>query len=156
MEIEVPSFGVRAVATLYDDWSAKTISALKTSLPFSGPAIHAMRAGREVFTLIPKPAEDPGPENQSVFPVPGDLYLFHQPEGYRAFEIPTHLRAEKHTTEYWHIAVWYGRDSFPMTPTGVYPGNHFGEVTEGLDELAVACERIRFEGTQDMSFRLID
>ena len=41
------------------------------------------------------------------------------------------------TTEYWHhIAIWYGRDSFPMSPTGVHPGNHFGEIEEALRQLA--------------------
>jgi hypothetical protein len=29
----------------------------------AGPGIHAMRAGRQVFTLIPAPAADPGEEN---------------------------------------------------------------------------------------------
>jgi hypothetical protein len=156
MEIVVPKYGARALARLYDEWSPKTIAALRSSLPFTGPGIHAMRAGREVFTLIPAPASDPGPENQTVFPVPGDLWLFHQPEGYRPFEIPAHLRAERGTTEYWHIAIWYGRDSFPLSPTGIYPGNHFGEVEEGLLELAEACERIRFEGVTDIAYRILD
>src|SRR5438034_3344062 len=85
MEIEVPDFRVRAVARLYDEYAPKTIKALATVLPFTGPGIHAIRAGREVFTLIPGPRTDPGEENQSVFPIPGDLYLFHQREGYRPY-----------------------------------------------------------------------
>jgi hypothetical protein len=154
MRIEIPAFGAAATARLYTEYTPKTIEALRSSLPFTGPGIHAMRAGREVFTLIPSPAVDPGAENQSVFPAPGDLYLFHQPEGYRPIDLPKHLRAEQHTSEYWHIAIWYGRDSLPMTPTGLYPANHFGEIIEGLDELAVACERIRFEGVQPVTFEI--
>jgi hypothetical protein len=154
--IEISDFGARAVARLYDDYAPKTIAALRTSLPFRGPGIHAIRSGREVYTLIPKPKLDPGKENQSVFPAPGDLYLFHQPEGYRPMDVPLRFRAEKHTTEYWHIAIWYGRDSLPMTPTGLYPANHFGEIESGLTELAEACERIRFEGVREISYTFVE
>ena len=156
MRIEVPAYGAVAIARLYDEFAPKTIAALRTSLPFTGPGIHAMRAGREVFTLIPAPTTDPGAENQSIFPIPGDLYLFHQPEGYRPMELPAWVRAAKGTTEYWHIAIWYGRDSFPMSPTGIYPGNHFGEIEDGLKGLAEACERIRFEGVKDIRYTIID
>ncbi len=155
MEIRVPKYGARAIAALYDDHASNTVKALATSLPHTGPGIHAIRAGREVFTLVPAPHFDPGPENQSIFPIPGDLYLFHQAAGYRPIEIPTEFRADKTTTEYWHIAIWYGRDSYPMSPTGVAPANHFGEVIEGLSDLASACERIRFEGVTDVSYRLV-
>jgi hypothetical protein len=155
MEIEVPDFGVVATARLYDEYTPKTIKALDSVLPFTGPGIHAIRAGREVFTLIPTPKFDPGAENQSVFPAPGDLYLFHQPEGYRPMDVPLRYRAEKGTSEYWHIAIWYGRDSLPMSPTGIYPANHFGEIEHGLPQLAEACERIRFEGVRNVTFRIV-
>ena len=156
MEILINEFGARAVAQLYEAHAPKTVKAVASVLPFTGPGIHAMRAGREVYTVIPSPATDPGAENQSVFPIPGDLYLYHQAEGWRAIDVPTRLRAEKDTTEFWHIAIWYGRDSFPISPIGIDPGNHFGEVEEGLPALAEACERIRFEGLQDVTFRLLD
>jgi hypothetical protein len=156
MEISAPATGARAIARLYTEYAPKTIEALRTSLPFQGPGIHAIRAGREVFTLIPKPAFDPGAENQSVFPAPGDLYLFHQPEGYRPMDIPKRFRADAQTTEYWHIAIWYGRDSLPMSPTGMTPANHFGEIVEGLEELADACELIRFEGVREVSYRILE
>ena len=154
--IEVPDFGARAVAKLYHDYAPKTVEALRSVLPFKGPGIHAMRAGREVFTLVPKPKSDPGKENQSVFPAPGDLYLFYQPQGYRPMDVPLRFRADKGTTEYWHIAIWYGRDSLPMTPTGLYPANHFGEIETGLPELAEACERIRFEGVKEVSYSIVE
>lgn len=156
LEIEIAEFGALARAKLYSEYASRTIEALATSLPYTGPGIHAIRAGREVFTLIPKPRFDPGPENQSVFPAPGDLYLFHQSAGYRPMDIPRHLRAEKNTSEYWHIAIWYGRDSLPMSPTGLYPANHFGEIVSGMEDLAAACERIRFEGVRPISYRLIE
>jgi hypothetical protein len=63
----IPIYGVVAIARLYDEFAPKTISALRTSLPYSGPGIHAIRAGCEVFTLIPAPAIDPGAENLSIF-----------------------------------------------------------------------------------------
>ena len=76
MEILIEAFNTRAVARLYEDYAPKTVEAVSSVLPFTGTGIHAMRAGREVYTLIPNPALDPGEENQSIFPVPGDLYLF--------------------------------------------------------------------------------
>ena len=91
-----------------------------------------------------------------MFPAPGDLYLFHQAEGYRPMDLPKRFRADKTTTEYWHIAIWYGRNSLPMTPTGLYPANHFGEIESGLTALAEACERIRFEGVQNVSYAIVD
>lgn len=156
MEIEVPDVGTRAVARLYDGYAPKTIRALTTVLTFTGPGIHAIRAGREVFTLLPATCDDPGEENQSVFPILGDLYLFHQHEGFRPIELPIRLRAEKGTIEYSHIVIWYGRDSFPLSPTGVYPDNHFGEIEIGLPELADACERIRFEDIRNISYRMME
>jgi len=156
LEIAIPEFGARALARLYDEFAPKTIAALRTCLPYTGPGIHAIRAGREVFTLIPKPKSDPGAENQSVFPAPGDLYLFHQEEGYRPMDVPKRFRADQQSSEYWHIAIWYGRDSLPMSPTGLYPANHFGEVVEGLAVLADACERIRFEGVRPVTYRILD
>jgi hypothetical protein len=156
LEITIPDYGGRAVAELYEEYTPKTIEALRSSLPYTGPGIHAIRAGREVFTLIPGPSVDPGPENQSVFPAPGDLYLFHQPAGYRPMDVPKRFRADQTTSEYWHIAIWYGRDSLPMSPTGLYPANHFGEIVEGLDSLAAACEQIRFEGVRDVTYRFLD
>jgi hypothetical protein len=156
MEIAVPATGARAVARLYDEYCPKTIAALKSSLPYTGPGLHAIRAGREVFTLIPGPDVDPGAENQSVFPAPGDLYLFHQHEGYRPMDVPKRFRADATTSEYWHIAIWYGRDSLPMSPTGLYPANHFGEIVEGLEELADACESIRFDGVKDITYRILE
>jgi hypothetical protein len=154
--LEITIGSARARARLYDDFAPKTIEALRGSLPFTGPGLHAIRAGREVFTLIPSPPFDPGAENQSVFPAPGDLYLFHQPEGYRPMDVPKRFRADTATTEYWHIAIWYGRDSLPMTPTGLYPANHFGEIVDGLEDIAEACETIRFEGVQDVSYRILE
>jgi hypothetical protein len=156
MQIEIPDFGGKAIARLYDEYTPKTIEALRTSLPYTGPGIHAIRAGREVFTLIPGPEFDPGYENRSVFPAPGDLYLFHQPEGYRPMDVPKKFRADATTSEYWHIAIWYGRDSLPMSPTGLYAANHFGEIVEGMESLADACERIRFEGVRDVTYTILD
>jgi Protein of unknown function (DUF3830) len=154
--LEISIGDARAVARLYDEYTPKTIEALRSSLPYTGPGIHAIRAGREVFTLIPAPVTDPGAENQSVFPAPGDLYLFHQHEGYRPMDVPKRFRADQTTTEYWHIAIWYGRDSLPMSPTGLYPANHFGEVVDGLPELAEACESIRFDGVRDVMYRILE
>jgi len=156
LRIEFVEHGIVGTARLYDEESPRTVAALRTSLPFTGPGLHAIRAGREVFTLIPAPSSDPGPENQSVFPIPGDLYLFHQAPGYRPWDVPKKYRADPTTTEYWHIAIWYGRDSIPMSPTGITPANHFGEIIENLTGIAEACERIRFEGVTPISYSMVE
>lgn len=156
LRIEFPAFKVVGRARLYEEESPRTVAALRSSLPFEGPGLHAIRAGREVFTLIPAPGKDPGPENQSVFPIPGDLYLFHQAPGYRPWDVPKRFRADPTTTEYWHIAIWYGRDSIPMSPTGITPANHFGEIVENLAGIAEASERIRFEGVTPIAYSIED
>jgi hypothetical protein len=156
MNIEFPSFGLAGVAKLYTDHAPRTVRALHDVLPLQGPAIHAIRAGREVFSHLPPLSSEPGPENQSVFPAPGDLYLFHRSAGHRTLEQPRRLGERGSPESTWHIAIWYGRDSLPMTPSGLEPGNHFGEIVDGLDRIAEACERIRFEGVVDVRFALVD
>ena len=67
----------RAVAELVDDAAPLTAEAFWNALPLSGAAYHAKWANNEVYILTPPFAErDPGKENATVFPIPGDiLYL---------------------------------------------------------------------------------
>jgi hypothetical protein len=70
MRIEIPAFGVVATARLDDEVSRRhrrppDIAAVH------GPGIHAMRAGREVFTLIPAPHDGPGRREPEHLPDPG-------------------------------------------------------------------------------------
>ncbi len=69
-EIPDPDCKVTAVVRLCEDYAPQTVCALQTSLSFTGPGIHAIRVGREGFTVIPTPRFDPRsgePEHRSRF-----------------------------------------------------------------------------------------
>src|SRR5262249_29256927 len=100
----------------------------------------------EVFAPLPELASLPRAENESIFPAPGDVYLYRRLNGARRTGAPSRLAAIVPPGSNAHLAFWYGRDSLPMTATGRLPGSHVGEIVRGLDDLKQACERIRFEG----------
>src|SRR5215468_7755981 len=73
MEIFFRKRNVRAVATLLDDAAPRTCEALWESLPLEGDVFHAKWANCEVYTLVPPLKSEPGRENQTVYPIPGDV-----------------------------------------------------------------------------------
>jgi len=48
------------------------------------------------------------------------------------------------------LAIFYGAGGRPFTPAGWQPGVVVAQVTGGLEELADACRRVRFEGVGDL------
>ena len=45
------------------------------------------------------------------------------------------------------LAVFYGRNNHLLSPVGYVPANVFATITEGLPELAKACESVWREGS---------
>ncbi|NED68236.1 DUF3830 family protein, partial [Streptomyces sp. SID10244] len=68
---------VTAVARLLDDEAPRTAAAVWDALPLGGQVYHGKFARNEIYALLPSfaPAE-PGPENTTVTPIPGDLCYF--------------------------------------------------------------------------------
>jgi hypothetical protein len=153
IEIIFAKRDVRGVATLLDDAAPLTCAAVWDALPLEGDAFHARWAGREVYTLVPPLGSDPGEENATIFPIPGDL--LYLPVSPASIDIPPERRTGQPIVD---IALFYGRNNYLLGPAGHMPGNLFATVTENLAGLAAACESIWREGSvgERMILRRID
>jgi hypothetical protein len=135
-----------AVAELLEDKAPKTCAAVWRLLrnPLESMAIHAIRAGREVYCEMPQEKTKIPQENLTAYPLPGEiLYLYFPP--YMNPDRPKGL------TE---IAIFYGRDSMSdCIGMGIIPGNRFAHIVENLHGFAEACERIHLEGIERILIR---
>lgn len=139
IEILLEQRGIRAVAELMDDEAPRTCAAVWNALPQSGSVWHAKFANNEIFILTaPFAPEEPGRENGTVFPIPGDLLYFFIPPG---STVPAEVR-EQATNGLVDLAVFYGRNNYLHGPEGFMPGNLFATITEGLKEFAAASHDI--------------
>jgi hypothetical protein len=143
IELSLRQKKVRAVATLLEEQAPRTCAALWELLPIDGETYHAKWAGRELYTLVPPPKVGPGPENATITPIPGDLLYFDVPAD--SIDLPVAMRkANPHGLV--DVAVFYGRNSFLLSPQGFMPGNLFATITEGFAEYAEACGELFREG----------
>lgn len=149
IEIALERRGVRAVAEMLDDEAPKTCQAVWDALPVTAGTYHAKWANNEIFVLVPPFAEtEPGRENATVFPIPGDLCYFFIPPGAAA---PAELRAQCDRTGLIDLAVFYGRNNYLLGPEGHMPGNVFATITEGLKAFAAASQDAFRHGMADES-----
>ena len=138
--------GVSCVAQLLDKQAPRTCKAVWEALPLGGDAYHAKYARNEVYTLVPRfAAEEPGIENPTVTPIPGDvMYFSFEPwqltpgsHGYGEQDTP---RQHEQTID---LAIFYGRNNLLLNgDVGWVVGNVFATIVEGLDEMAVACNDV--------------
>ena len=155
VEILFRKRNVRAIATLLDDVAPRTCAALWESLPLEGEVFHAKWANCEVYTLVPPLRSEPGRENQTVYPIPGDVGYFYTPESEGG---PPHFREllSKHGGVV-DLAIFYGRNNHLLGPAGYVPVNVFATITENLPGVAQACESVWREGGVDerLAFRAL-
>ncbi|WP_218220118.1 DUF3830 family protein [Nesterenkonia sp. Act20] len=143
--------GVTARARLLDEEAPRTAEAVWKALPQSGQVFHGKFARNEVYALFPAfAAEEPGPENQTITPIPGDLCYFTF-EG--VLENPAYgYEASAGTAEnrlLIDLAVFYGRNNLLVNgDVGWVPGNVFATIEEGLAELAAACQDVWMGGAR--------
>jgi hypothetical protein len=143
VELMLKQKQVRAVATFLEDEAPRTCAALWEMLPIEGETFHAKWAGRELYTLVHPPEASPGPENATIMPIPGDLLWFDvSPD---SIDIPINMR-KANPRGFVDVAVFYGRNSFLLSPQGFMPGNLFATITEGFPEYAKACGELFREG----------
>jgi hypothetical protein len=133
--------GVSCVARLLDEEAPHTCKAVWESLPLGGDAYHAKYARNEVYTLVPRfAAEEPGIENPTVTPIPGDVMYF-------SFE-PWHLTPASHgyteqPAQAVDLAIFYGRNNLLLNgDVGWVVGTVFATIVEGLEEMAAACNDV--------------
>ena len=156
IEIVLEQRGVRAIAELLEEEAPKTCDAVWHSLPQSGPVYHAKWANNEIYILTPPfAAEEPGRENATVFPIPGDLLYFFIPPG---GPVPADLREQCAATGLIDLAIFYGRNNYLHGPEGHMPGNLFATITEGLKGFAVACQDVFRNGmvNERLTFRRVE
>lgn len=143
--------GVTARAKLLDEEAPRTAEAVWQALPVAGQVFHGKYARNEVYTLVQAFAqEEPGPENQTVTPIPGDLCYFtfegvlnNPAYGYEeaAGTVENRLLID--------LAYFYGRNNLLLNgDVGWVPGNVFATIVEGLDELAAASQDIWMGGAR--------
>lgn len=146
IELVLPKRKTVAVAELLEDQAPKTCAAVWKLLqkPMKSIAIHAIRAGREVYCEIPRPSRKIPPENLAAYPLPGELLYL---------DFPPHMDPER-PRGFTEFAIFYGRDSMPdCIGIGVMPGNRFASITKNLQGFAHACERIHLEGVERIVIR---
>lgn len=141
-------------ARLLDDEAPRTCTAVWDALPLGGDLFHAKYARNELYTFVPPFAEpEPGLENPTVTPIPGDLCYFsftggQLPAGSYGYDPHEGAGERDHVVD---LAVFYGRNNLLVNgDVGWVPGSVFGHIDD-LASLAAAGNdvwRRGFEGDQ--------
>lgn len=138
--------GATGVAVLMEEPAKWTCDAVWNDLPIEGPVFHAKWANNEIYTIRQPLSVEPGRENPTMTPIPGDLCYFYIPPG---DFVPPASQPNHRETGSIDIALFYGRGNYLMGPMGPMPGNLFAALESGLPELAAECQRLWREGTVD-------
>lgn len=157
IEVSLVGRGVTATARLLDDRAPLTCAAVWDALPLVGDVYHAKYARNEIYALFPPFAEaEPPLENPTVTPIPGDLCYFSftgTELGTKAYGYDREVRAGTTVVD---LALFYERNNLLLNgDVGWVPGIVWGEVTEGLAELAEACNDLWRNGAagERLAFR---
>ncbi|MBC7307087.1 MAG: DUF3830 family protein [Dietzia sp.] len=149
--ISLAARGVSCRARLLDEEAPRTAAAVWDALPLSAQVFHGKFARNEIYGLYPAFAPtEPGPENSTVTPIPGDVCYFtfdgvleNPAYGYPAGEAPGEHRLLV------DLAVFYGRNNLLLNgDVGWVPGTVFATIVDGLEEFAAACNDIWMGGAR--------
>lgn len=146
LRITLVKRGVSCLAELLDKEAPRTCEAVWNALPQAGDAQHAKYARNEVYTLLEPLAEtEPGLENPTITPIPGDVVYF----GFEPWQIgnpaygydeDSKAHSAKGATD---LAIFYGRNNLLLNgDVGWVPGNVYATITDGLDRMAEACNDV--------------
>ena len=160
----LPKHDLVCVARLLDEQAPRTCAAVWDSLPLGGDVYHAKYARNELYTFVPPFAPAPiGQENPTITPIPGDLVYFEFSSGMLPAstygydeESGEGAAGADHVID---LALFYGRNNLLINgDVGWVPGNVFGSIVEGLDELAAVGNDIWRSGSvgEELIFRRID
>lgn len=148
--------GVSCLARLLDEEAPRTAAAVWDALPQVSQVYHGKYARNEIYNLVPAFAGDPGPENTTVTPIPGDVCYFrfsatelgNPGYGYREGE------GGDTGTDIVDLAVFYGRNNLLINgDVGWVPGNVFAAIDQGLPEFAAACQDVWMNGAAGETLR---
>jgi len=140
---EIDFAGERCGGVLLENAAPRTAAAFWGLLPYTGTMIHCAWFGHAAFYLdrIELPGLGLDLENRSTRLSPGDVIW------------------DPHIKE---ITFAYGRHAMVNFPTTIYAADGtphpnqaciFARITENLEDFAVACKRLRYEGTKAMTIR---
>ncbi|MEU4134181.1 DUF3830 family protein [Streptomyces wuyuanensis] len=156
IEVSLTKRGVHCTARLLDDRAPLTCRAVWDALPLGGDVYHAKYARNEIYALFPAFADrEPPLENPTVTPIPGDLcyFTFSGTElGTAAYGYDRDL-SRPVTVD---LALFYERNNLLLNgDTGWVPGIVWGQVVDGLDRMADACQDLWRAGAlgETLSFR---
>ena len=148
MSITLEKRGVSCVAELLDKDAPRTCEAVWQALPQAGPVHHAKYARNEIYTMVPHfAAVEPGQENPTVTPIPGDVVYF----SFHGGMLDREFKEEKNIHELpgvVDLALFYGRNNLLLNgDVGWVPGNVYATIVEGLDRMAEAGKDVWRSGS---------
>ncbi|WP_344975342.1 DUF3830 family protein [Salinactinospora qingdaonensis] len=148
MTISLAKRGVSCVAELLEKDAPRTCAAVWNALPQEGDIYHAKYARNEVYAMVPRFAEEePGQENPTVTPIPGDVVYFSFDGGM----LDRQFKEEKGIDQLpgvIDLAIFYGRNNLLLNgDVGWVPGNVYATIVEGLDRMAEACHDVWRSGS---------
>ncbi|MEU5536208.1 DUF3830 family protein [Streptomyces sp. NPDC020362] len=148
---------VHCTARLLDDRAPLTCTAVWEALPLAGDVFHAKYARNEIYALFPPFAStEPPLENPTVTPIPGDLCYFSfagTELGTKAYGYDHELRPGTTVVD---LALFYERNNLLLNgDVGWVPGTVWGQVVDGLEQMAEACNDLWRTGAagETLSFR---
>lgn len=147
MRITLEKRGVSCVARLLEEEAPRTCDAVWAALPQANDVWHAKYASNEIYCLVPPFASEPGLENPTLTPIPGDVVYFSFPAGQflRSFRVEKGIEAYDSVVD---LAVFYGRNNFLFDPSvGPVPGNVYATIVEGFEAFARACADVYRNGS---------
>jgi len=150
IKVTLEKRGVSCIARLLEEDAPLTSEAVWNALPQGGQVYHAKYARNEIFAMVaPFAAREPGIENPTVTPIPGDLCYFYFPGGMldRKFKEEKGIERLPGVVD---LALFYGRNNLLLNAdVGWVVGNVFATVVEGLAEMAVAANDVWKAGGVD-------
>ncbi|MER6011746.1 DUF3830 family protein [Streptomyces bluensis] len=159
IEVSLVKRQVHCTAKLLDDRAPLTCAAVWDALPLAGDVYHAKYARNEIYALFPAfAASEPPLENPTVTPIPGDLcyFAFSGTElGTQAYGYDRDVRPGATVVD---LALFYERNNLLLNgDVGWVPGIVWGQVVEGLDGMAEACNDLWRAGAlgESLSFRRV-
>ncbi|MFC7340370.1 DUF3830 family protein [Saccharopolyspora griseoalba] len=154
MSITLEKRGVSCVAELLEADAPRTCEAVWSALPQVGAVQHAKYARNEVYTMVPRfAAEEPGQENPTVTPIPGDVVYFSFPGGMLDREFKQDKGIEQ-LPGVIDLAIFYGRNNLLINgDVGWVPGNVYASIVEGLGPMAEACHDVWRSGSVGETLR---
>ncbi len=126
MKITLEKRGISCIARLLEEDAPRTCAAIWEALPQGGPVYHAKYARNEIYSIVPRFAQtEPGIENPTVTPIPGDLCYFSFPSGMldRQFKEEKGIQQLPGVID---LALFYGRNNLLLNAdVGWVVGNVF-------------------------------